>query len=137
MNSLVFNRLFPAETSPTLDDTVTSSKESSGRMKAWMRMCDELHAECRVLKAKDSSLPTRVIRVGISGSASCKLVDGAGLEGPYAALSHCWGALQPLTTTMSTLAQRQSGIPDDYLPQTFRDAVQVCRELGVPYLWIE
>ncbi|KAF2438468.1 HET-domain-containing protein, partial [Karstenula rhodostoma CBS 690.94] len=57
--------------------------------------------------------------------------------GQYATLSHCWGARQPLATTKATITARERGIADTQLPQTFRDAVHVCRVIGIRYLWID
>ncbi len=55
----------------------------------------------------------------------------------YTALSHCWGALKPLTTTGSSLEQRKQGIEWSSLPKTFRDAIHVTHSLGIKYLWID
>ncbi|KAH6847555.1 heterokaryon incompatibility protein-domain-containing protein [Chaetomium sp. MPI-CAGE-AT-0009] len=56
----------------------------------------------------------------------------------YAALSHRWGAeIRRLTTETATLGQRMQEIPFADLPKTFRDAVTVCRALGIEYLWID
>ncbi|KAF2107030.1 heterokaryon incompatibility protein-domain-containing protein, partial [Lophiotrema nucula] len=64
------------------------------------------------------------------------LVDGTGLHGEYATLSHCWGTHRPLNTEERTIAQRRHGILDTKLPRTFRGAVVICRELKIRYLWI-
>lgn len=55
------------------------------------------------------------------------------------ALSHCWGdpAAHSLKTTRETLAGHQLGIPLDTMPPTFRDAVLICRNMGIQYLWID
>ncbi|KAF2679720.1 HET-domain-containing protein, partial [Lentithecium fluviatile CBS 122367] len=55
----------------------------------------------------------------------------------YVALSHCWGKTRPLVTTTATLTDRLSGIPIADMPQTFRDAVSITRELRLEYLWID
>ncbi|KAB2574045.1 hypothetical protein DBV05_g7326 [Lasiodiplodia theobromae] len=56
----------------------------------------------------------------------------------YIALSHRWGTKsQPMTTKHSTLQERRNRIPFASLPLTFRHAVQVTRDLGVRYLWID
>jgi hypothetical protein len=77
--------------------------------------------------------------VGQKGSSKCYLVSGKRHNGYYATLSHCWGDSnnRPLSTTDQTLACRHQGIEDEELPKTFRHAVQVCRELGIEYLWID
>jgi len=52
-------------------------------------------------------------------------------------LSHCWGGLIPVTTSLSTLAARQRGLPLEELPATFQDAIFLTRRLGFRYLWID
>ncbi|KAF4448675.1 heterokaryon incompatibility protein [Fusarium austroafricanum] len=55
----------------------------------------------------------------------------------YATLSHCWGAKLPIFTSKATRLDFQKCIPEDTLPQTFRDAVHIARSLDIPYLWID
>jgi hypothetical protein len=56
---------------------------------------------------------------------------------PYVSLSHCWGKAPPCRTTQATLASHLAGIAIKQLPQTFQDAIFVCKELGFRYLWID
>ncbi|KAF2796959.1 HET-domain-containing protein [Melanomma pulvis-pyrius CBS 109.77] len=124
---------------PSMTDTNTGSKASFSRMQAWLDICTSSHPACNRGDTLPPPLPTRVIAVGSKRSRSCFLVSGADKRGNYATLSHCWGTPKnrPLTTTDKTLKLRQEGIKDEELPKTFRDAVQVCRELGIEYLWID
>ncbi|KAE9376151.1 HET-domain-containing protein, partial [Stipitochalara longipes BDJ] len=55
----------------------------------------------------------------------------------YFALSYSWGGAQEVTTTEATLIDRQHGIRLCNLPPTIQDAVQVTRNLGLRYLWID
>ena len=56
----------------------------------------------------------------------------------YTALSYCWGSGEnQATTTAATLAGRQAGIIETELPLVVRDAIQVTRALGIPFLWID
>jgi hypothetical protein len=58
----------------------------------------------------------------------------------YAALSHYWGqgyVKDIPETTLETLNTRFSGIPTISLPETFREAIEVCRAVGVRYSWID
>lgn len=48
-----------------------------------------------------------------------------------------WGKAQIITTTTSTLAERIEGIAMESLSNTFRDAVEVTRQMNVRYLWID
>lgn len=55
----------------------------------------------------------------------------------YATLSHSWGNHVPLKTTRATKSSFEKSIPEDLLPQTFKDAVSIARGLGIHYLWID
>ena len=57
--------------------------------------------------------------------------------GRYACLSHCWGNNQICRLTSETYARYTKGISADELPRTYRDAISVCRYLGLRYLWID
>jgi hypothetical protein len=52
-------------------------------------------------------------------------------------LSHCWGPTNFITTTENTFKQRIAGILLADLPQTFKEAVSLTRNLGIQYLWID
>jgi hypothetical protein len=59
----------------------------------------------------------------------------------YAALSYtrgnAWSGLAAVQTSTDNLEERKEGIELADLPRTFRDAVAVCRALGIWYLWID
>lgn len=56
----------------------------------------------------------------------------------YAALSHCWGrAPQNLVLTSENCTSLLDGIRVDDLPQTFQDAISLCRKLAISFLWID
>lgn len=58
----------------------------------------------------------------------------------YAALSYCWGdpaVHHQVKTEISNLKSHLSKIDHDTLPRTIRDAIVVCRKLGVDYLWVD
>lgn len=98
-----------------------------------MTTCHDSHAQCS--NKDDGALPTRVLDV--TGGA-IKLVISDGLpQGKYVALSHCWGASQPLRTLKENIASHQQGIDPNALPQTFRDAITVTRYLEIQYIWID
>jgi len=84
------------------------------------------------------NLPTRILDVGMpNGTTEPRLVLSQGQAAQYATLSYCWGGQVPLVTTSETLNQHLSGLPFATLPQTFKDAVTVTRQLGLQYLWID
>lgn len=129
----------PNKCLPSENDTSTGSEASVARMKAWLEICTSSHPTCNRGAASEPILPTRVIAVGSEQAKKVFLVSGAGKRGSYATLSHCWGTPdhRPLTTTKETLLLREQGIRLKKLPKTFKDAVKVCRALGIDYLWID
>jgi len=112
-----------------------------GRLQGWLQACTSEHPKCRVSGAR--KLPTRLIDVGTSNNSIPRLVTSSSLptSTPYIALSYCWGppsATQPqLTTTTTTLATHQAGIPTTIMPATHRDLAMLARRLAIRYVWID
>jgi hypothetical protein len=52
----------------------------------------------------------------------------------YAALSYCWGREQLFKATIRTMLQLLTGINEQHLLPTLRDAVLVTETLGLQYL---
>ncbi|KAH6854019.1 heterokaryon incompatibility protein-domain-containing protein [Chaetomium sp. MPI-CAGE-AT-0009] len=93
------------------------------------------HPNCGA--SKPCFKPTRLIHVGNEGTEPYLAVNLPNPV-PYAALSYCWGdASGTIRTTRGNLASLQNSISIASLPQTIRDAVFVCRKLGVHYLWVD
>jgi hypothetical protein len=55
----------------------------------------------------------------------------------HVALSHHWSEANPIRTTLESCAFFYAGVQFEQLPKTFKDAVLVCLELGVNFLWID
>jgi hypothetical protein len=112
-------------------------------IRSWISQCDR-HPLCtRVPRfAEQFQLPTRLIDIG-TGTAdpSIRLVLSVNLNTVepyrYVALSHCWGAdpKKIPKTFRVTLSQQQERIIK--LTKTFEDAIEVTRQIGVRYLWID
>lgn len=109
----------------------------------WLEGCHSQHALCRSTlsgvvydERGFPSLPTRLLRVTDN---KVRLVEGRGMRGAYAALSHCWGAQdrRPVSTTKSTFQQHAGEVPWQTLPPSFQDAVTVTRAIGLDLLWID
>ncbi|KAK7435163.1 hypothetical protein CaCOL14_000034 [Colletotrichum acutatum] len=103
-------------------------------VKDWVRECDDQHQSCH---SAPTSLPTRVVDVGIAGVREPQLVVTSGEVGRYMTLSHCWGLHPVIRTTSDTIDDHIKSLPLSRLPPTFRDAVLITRSLGVQYLWID
>lgn len=102
----------------------------------WLNECQQDHANC--LYGSLSILPTRVVDVGtLETPVDPHLIISNGLRARYIALSHCWGGNIAVVLTKSTLSTFQTGLPYTELPQNFRDAITIARELGVRYVWID
>jgi len=102
----------------------------------WIQQCLDDHNYCSYTTAP--SLPTRVLDIGTTDSTSpIRLISSNGLKADFAALSHCWGGITPLTTTKATLASRMQQIEMSELHKTFQEVVQIVRRLNIRYLWID
>ncbi|KAJ0108235.1 uncharacterized protein J7T55_000200 [Diaporthe amygdali] len=86
------------------------------------------------------TLPKRVLKLdqgAYPDISVCLQENDTSIKGSYATLSHCWGLHQPCITTIANICKRKDGIPWTEIPQTFKDAIQYCLELGIHYLWID
>ncbi|KAF4632927.1 hypothetical protein G7Y89_g5195 [Cudoniella acicularis] len=84
------------------------------------------------------ALPSRLIDVGsLECAALPRLVETRSLRGRYFTLSHRWGDSLEYRTTKETLKEYKGMLPLDLMPQSFRDAMEVTRQLGFQYLWID
>lgn len=119
----------------------------------WLRECIQNHPACRSSWQQSSRAtsgssndprspfyPTRLIDVGPADEASMPYLlvmkNGEDIpKGPitWIALSHRWGLESPMTTTTKNLQQMRQGIPLTSLPNTFRDAVTITRNLDQRY----
>lgn len=98
----------------------------------WLFKCSCLHEHRQISKVQ----PTRLLKYE-KRSQKVILCDSVHPPVKYAALSYCWGSLQPLMLNSNTAERLYAGIPIEELPQTFQDAFWLAAELNVPYLWID
>lgn len=83
-------------------------------------------------------LPTRVIDVGSTPQDQPRLfVPQTRTRAKYIALSYCWGRTNTFVVTPANLPQLQQGFSITALPQTLRDVVELTRDLGLRYLWVD
>ncbi|PVH79405.1 HET-domain-containing protein [Cadophora sp. DSE1049] len=108
------------------------------RARHWLSYCLEHDPECRV--DKPNFVPHRLLHLGPDASI-VQLFEtqeyARSLQ--YACLSYCWGAdtAGVLTTTRENIQIHLDRIPVAKLPKTIIDAITVCRELGIPNLWVD
>lgn len=122
----------------------SSSPEIWSIMSNCLSTCLNQHKACRE-DVEETWLPTRLIDVGVRSdpreprvilSASIKTTE----EHPpvdYLTLSHRWGTSRFATLKKSNVSDLERRIPAKGLSQTFRDAIRVCHQLCVRYLWID
>ncbi|KUJ17701.1 HET-domain-containing protein [Mollisia scopiformis] len=134
------------------DKDTTGSQFALKQIHAWRGICSRHHKQCVAFTRQVASLrfvPKRLldltnIKLDPNGNyleGKPVLISAASFEGSpnisYAALSHCWGKLQPLRTLMSNVSDWEKGIPWKKFPKTFRDASFIAKSLGIDYLWID
>jgi hypothetical protein len=115
---------------------------STSRIQSWVQHCDETHKTCASISAPHP-LPTRVL--DIKDKPIVRHTYGA--KGRYVALSYCWGRSGKnllLTRGPSIFSKRSTydefttvGIEIDTLARTVQDAIVVCRNLNIDYLWVD
>lgn len=125
-----------------------SSTGNYGLLREWLQTCQSNHEACcppswdnpGSKTAQESSvLPSRVIDLGLMHDANRPpvLLQTNGMSGQYVCLSHRWGKAHVLRTEHSNVEEFQQGLPMAKMPTSFRDAMEVTRQLGFRYLWID
>ncbi|KAI0387553.1 heterokaryon incompatibility protein-domain-containing protein [Hypomontagnella monticulosa] len=117
----------------------SSKSERIKTLEYWYNECTSNHDRCE-RGISTENLPRRLISISSLENEQPHLVLTERLstrETSYATLSHCWGNHLPLRATRENEKQFMEGIPKEYIPQTFRDALDICRALNIPYLWID
>lgn len=117
--------------------------ESSIRLaRRWLKNCNESHEDCRLRPGTGEGVfrPTRLIDIGSSEGLRPKLC--LGVDQPedilYFTLSHCWGNIATYKLLQENLSMlKNEGIELHKLSKTFRQAIEVTRELGGRYIWID
>lgn len=111
-------------------------------MKNWLRVCQDTHANCS--NQTQTFMPTRLLDVqAFPGSRDVKLVASKSMRSDsytkptYLTLSHCWGKLPLIETTLENIRHMENGVRFGDLSRTFQDAVTLTRRLGQRYLWID
>ncbi|KAL8709892.1 MAG: hypothetical protein Q9225_007388 [Loekoesia sp. 1 TL-2023] len=117
----------------------TSSPACWELARHWLEQCQARHKACDIGTEK-SFCPTRLIEIKQDSSGYRLRLNSEATNSAvtkYVTLSHCWGAIQPLTLKIENLDELTQNIAFHALPQTFRDAVSATCQLGYQYLWID
>ena len=111
--------------------------------KQWLTSCLTDHTKCTKSLSARPYHPTRLIEVASCPSDSddelhLRIAGEHSPDIPYMTLSHCWGKSEFLKLTKATSQRLRDGFSGaDTLSKTFQDAITICQELGVRYLWID
>jgi hypothetical protein len=123
------------------DDQNTGSEPSVLRAASWLRECMLEHDNCNQVNSPKDWVPHRLLDIGLTSPFSdvISLKDTGCWQTTvrYAALSHCWGGIQPMRLLISNLHTLVNGISLGDLPRSFQEAVSTVRKLGIQYLWID
>jgi len=115
----------------------TSSNTTYDTIRAWIDKCCSSHLKCRsdTTLRIDKLKGIRFLRIG---NSSIVLTEDV-VPDRYACLSHCWGNAKNLirTNTQNRSEHTQTGVEIDSLPKTYQDALAVCKELDIHYIWID
>ena len=91
-------------------------------------------------KTSSTTLPARLIDVGLDDTHIPRLVDTAGQTGCYVALSHCSSGSRKSSETrltVSNMSRLQQGIEPSEVSRSVSDAINLTRSLRMRYLWID
>lgn len=112
------------------------------RAAKWLRKCQDSH-HCNTPapnKGATPRWPRRLLKLCRDSDAVTLTLTKEDFNPPYATLSYCWGPNGlPDTAKLITnnISARQAHIDGKPLPRTFQDAIRVCHQLEIHYLWID
>ncbi|KAL2021718.1 hypothetical protein VTK56DRAFT_6661 [Thermocarpiscus australiensis] len=99
----------------------------------WLGVCTKTHREC---EPRTPTIPTRLIEIE-GASQRLRLTSDLSASPRYATLSHCWGKVVPFRLVQDNHSALRRDIPTSKLSKTFQHAIEITRELGLRYLWID
>jgi hypothetical protein len=102
-------------------------------MRGWIVDCVQNHPSCH---KPSKGIPIRKRLLDLRGD-SIVLREDLGADTAYACLSHCWGQKAVTKATKANIHDFKENIQFDSLSRTFQDAVEICRRLGIWFLWID
>lgn len=117
-------------------------RESINFLKEKLTMCLNRHGMQCARTASPSLLPRFLLSLGSSDSEIRVLdtkefvkVDESAQQ--YVALSYCWGAISQLHHTTQNSDKLRTNVPIQELSRLCQDVIQICRDIGLQYLWID
>lgn len=104
-----------------------------------MSACESSHDKCGSTQGRidDVSWPARILDIGSNVDPVLRLVDFPTDGSKFCALTYCWGRDDQLKLRLRNLNAFKSAVPDGELPLTAKNAIDLARELGIEYIWID
>ncbi|KAI9708475.1 MAG: hypothetical protein M1820_003936 [Bogoriella megaspora] len=109
-----------------------------------MKHCNETHKSCQQHQLKRTFIPSRLLDINSSDAERVRIIEtknDESIKGPYMTVSHCWGDSKIFEPTKLTEEKKTEfiteGVVFETLPKSFQEAIEVCRYLGVAYIWID
>ncbi len=131
----------PAEERALHDVQNIGSETSFLRAAVWLQECMDQHSKCNNVNGPQNWAPSRLLELGLEPLSPdiVQLKQTIGWQFPvkYVALSHCWGARQPMKLLRHNLCALLNEIFVAELPKLFQEAIYATRKLGIRYLWID
>ena len=113
-----------------------NSPEAYSQIDIWLDECKN-HQDCGPLSL-NPVLPSRLIEVLPAGThGPPRLRSTQNIQGPYLALSYCWGSGQSYILTTENIELMKEKLETELLSATILDAIEVTKTLGIKYLWVD
>ena len=106
-------------------------------MDGWIGNCQRSHQLCR-MKPRHVGGPKRLLQCLSDGSVRLVETKSFTQHCDYIALSYCWGnSTAAMKTTRESVVGLRRRIPDESLPQLYREVVALARGINIAYIWID
>lgn len=117
-----------------------STRNSMELWQNWYATCQTHHKGCQALSLSNGFKPRRLVEIRQDDPKYWNLIDEtSSITDPYATLSHCWGSSRHEKLERKNIAifkERGRNLIAE-LPQTFIDATEVAKSLGIYYIWVD
>ena len=114
----------------------TRSESCMTFIKSCIQQCRTQHRLCAPYSSYFK--PTRLLYIGnsVQDLRICDSIS-AHEQVSWVALSYCWGGYQPSRLLEGNMERLKQHIDLSDLPATFRNSIEITRELGLNYIWID
>ncbi|KAM5385675.1 hypothetical protein ACJZ2D_000874 [Fusarium nematophilum] len=104
--------------------------------RGWLDECCQSHKNYSVLSSS-GCCPTRLVEIVNDSNVRVIECGRAKSSQRYAALSHCWGESATLKLLSGNKSRLETNINISELPQSYKEAVDVCLRMDIKYIWID